>query len=174
MIQGMNPTTGQRNFSRLQNIQTDSVLSSEQRGWAMKLTNHTSPSNAEVGGSYTHTYMSSSPQQEQFHLYLPIWSVFNLLWHEKIAVELTKLLQQFGHHYIARLIVICNNPVYVRYMHQRLAQSCQLCCLFPPGISWCNKIDFWKAYEVLTSGVLVQKQTHQITYSLNCLQWRKL
>jgi hypothetical protein len=93
-------------------------------------------------------------------------SVVNLLWYDKIAVELTKLLQQFCHHYIASLIVICNNPVYARYMHQGLAQSCQLGCLFPPWIGWCNKIDFWKACEVLTSGVLVQEQTHQITYSL--------
>jgi len=89
------------------------------------------------------------------------------MWHEKIAVELTKLLQQFCHHYIARLIVICNNPVYVRYMHQGLAQSRQLSCLFPPWIGGCNKIDFWNACEVLASGVLVKEQACQVNSSLN-------
>jgi len=163
-----------RNFSHLQNVLTDSVLSLEKSGWDMKLTNHWSPSNAEVKNEWSYTYMPSSPQQEKLHLYLYIQSVFNLLWHDKIAVELTKLLQQFCHHYIARLIVICNNPVYVRYMHQGLAQSRQLSCLFPPRIGGCNKIDFWKACEVLTSGVLVKEQTHQVTSSLNSQQWKKL
>jgi len=56
---------------------------------------------------------------------------------KKTADELTKLLQKLCHHCIARSVVICNNPVYVRYMHQGLAQSCQLSSLFPPRIGWC-------------------------------------
>jgi hypothetical protein len=47
-IQDLNPTKVAGNFSHLHNVQTGSVLSLESSGWDTKLTNHSSPSNAEV------------------------------------------------------------------------------------------------------------------------------